>query len=927
MAYIVPRVLISEEFSQLTVFGDAPLAALIIGPQFDLNRYNNAAEKSFTAVVNPDDEALANNYQYSADVIYAFPNKKDGTIVDKSFTKVYLEKAKVEYYPNDSASTGGGITRLAVPNLSPTKYYSNRFSATNLVFKSLNGTDRSTDFSLRDVKAGDLLDINDGVTTTSLKVKTLHASKIAAAIGSVTNDSANAATHILAIAAAPVAVGTPVATLPANTTGAYVGHKQLGIVSDVFTVEVTTTGNHTAARFKITSASGAFDAKLDQALVSDILTLDNTDTNTVRISFASSTGTLTVGDKWTLTVYAVVTRVTPTAALPYTGPNDLTYKLKVVKGGPLYNGSNADVCARIAVSSDNIDSSGIVNVQATTAFKVGSYGLTVTFAGGSSNGGLVLGDIYYVPVTAIADDKVNIIETYETLPTTLTDGTGTYSITAMSLVKDFEVKQAIVNNSVDLNWEIDEAGATITINSGIITTEENLLNGAVNLELPVLAGKIFVEHRDLVTTNSLSVSAVSTSAEVEAKFGKITVDNPIAQGVYDAVLNAAGVVVYCVALGSNDLDGYIQALNLAEQAQTYYGVVPLTFDADIQDAVVAHVNAMSTAENARWRVAWLSTPIVESTLLYDLQENGTAWKATVADDPLAAGTQYTLVTGTGTTFVTDGVRPGDKVLINFRLNSVGDQIHDTYTVQEVRTETSLVLASGPSAAISPAIKIQVQRIYTKDEQITTLAAKGAAFNNRRVRVVFPPVTKNGAIEKDGYYLAAALAGLRSGVVPHQGLTNTELLGFTDLSMSVIGFTETQLNTLAESGLFIVTQKTIGATPYVRHQLTTDSTNANTIEDSKTSNTDSIAYGLMRVFSPFIGVYNVHPRAVLMMRAACDLELRFRQINTYTTRAGNQLISYEILKFEQDATFKDRVIVQINLEEPSPLNFVQITLFI
>src|ERR1035438_10459492 len=45
MSYSVPRVLINEEFQQIPVFSDNPLAALIFGPQYNLNRYSVAAEK------------------------------------------------------------------------------------------------------------------------------------------------------------------------------------------------------------------------------------------------------------------------------------------------------------------------------------------------------------------------------------------------------------------------------------------------------------------------------------------------------------------------------------------------------------------------------------------------------------------------------------------------------------------------------------------------------------------------------------------------------------------------------------------------------------------------------------------------------------------------------------------------------------------
>jgi hypothetical protein len=193
--------------------------------------------------------------------------------------------------------------------------------------------------------------------------------------------------------------------------------------------------------------------------------------------------------------------------------------------------------------------------------------------------------------------------------------------------------------------------------------------------------------------------------------------------------------------------------------------------------------------------------------------------------------------------------------------------------------------------------------------------------------VFPPKTKNADIEKDGYFLAAALAGLRSGVVPHQGLTNTTVLGFTDLSLAIKDFTDIQLNRLAEQGYWICTQAVVGATPYVRHQLTTDSENLNTSEDSITTNVDSISYGLRRALAPYIGKYNINPQSIFMVRTSIVKELKYRASNTYTVRAGNQLISFEILRLEQDTTFKDRVVCDVKIEVPYPMNFITVTLFV
>jgi len=139
------------------------------------------------------------------------------------------------------------------------------------------------------------------------------------------------------------------------------------------------------------------------------------------------------------------------------------------------------------------------------------------------------------------------------------------------------------------------------------------------------------------------------------------------------------------------------------------------------------------------------------------------------------------------------------------------------------------------------------------------------------------------------------------------------------------FTETQLDTLAENGVWIVTQDKKGGSAYTRHQLTGDTTNLNYSEDSITANVDVISYGLQAALRPYVGIYNITPGVLLKVRAAVDRELNYRLTNTYTEQAGNQLLSYDILSITQNAQFQDRIDVVIQLQVPYPMNFIVITL--
>jgi hypothetical protein len=480
------------------------------------------------------------------------------------------------------------------------------------------------------------------------------------------------------------------------------------------------------------------------------------------------------------------------------------------------------------------------------------------------------------------------------------------------------------------NWVPSEN--YITINQGLTTYDNGLVLTIDPVRLPITSAKLFVEHRDLLQDNVNAIDSVRSLAEVSTKLGTIHPDNPLAQGVYDAVLNAQNQIVYFIGVVTNDLPGYTNAIKISEKSDKVYSFVPMTFDRTIQDAVVSHVNAYSTPEVGRWRIAWISVEDKKTAIVYDLKEDGyTPYTATVSDDPLADGTQYKMVNVVGAKFIADGIRPNDTIRLNFRLNADGDVTYDEHVVDQVRTNTSLTLTRPLSTPISVPTKIQVVRHYTKSERARNIAYVGGEFNNRRVRCVFPDTFKYGNVEKPGYIAAAGLAGLRSGVVPHQGLTNSEYLGADDLTKVVVEFSQDDLNVMAEQGIWLITQEVVGATPYVRHQLTTDERSLNTSEDSITTNVDSISYALKRTLEPFIGRYNINPENLLVVRNAIIGELNFRAVYTRTVRAGNQLVSFDpatdIIRLEQNPTYKDRIDVEVKLHVPYPLNYISLKLIV
>lgn len=900
MAYTPPRLEIQQDFEAVPVFTDAPLAALIVGPQYNLVRY--ASEKA---------SALVGNYVSDADTTYNYPNRPTNTVVDTGYTQVYFDSAALQYFPNSALGTASAaLARVGT--------YTNRFRSTDLVFKTGNGTARSDVFSGRDVQVGDIAIItdNDSLVTTT-KVTNLVADVNAASVSSVSQGAGNAPTQSTSVAIVPADTYANIST--AVQTSTYVGYPALGVVSDTYTVVVTTGGNLSAVRFSVTSDNSVFTAKTNVALTTvsadaDILIVDNAAGNDVSVDFTGSTA-FVVGDTFEVNTVAQINRRTPTLTGTYTGAKDLVYTGTIVRGGPAYNGTNASTCAQIYFTSSGTDSAGPFNLAIDTDINAGNYGVKFQMPDPVSTTSFILNDAYVFTATAATAGDYKTLVFKDSIP--VGSGSPTYSVVLAKAKNDFIVPQ--LRSGGTANWT---SGAdSITITSDIYDTDTLLVGTDATLaQLPVISAKVYVQHRDLLRTKTGSLNILSDITLVESTLGTKSPDNPLAQGVYNALLSSGTVGVYYIGINTDDVAGYTTALGIAAKSNKVYGVVPLTKDTAVKDLVEAHVNGMSTSVNAKWRVAWLTGDVVTTEALYDLNGEDD-YTATVSDDPQADNTQYTLFTVAGAQFITDGVRVGDLIRYNYTTDITGAINYDTFEVAEVRSETSLVSATALSAA-SSAKKITVWRVYSKQEQAENFAARTG--NNRRVRVVFPGTLTLGDTTYESYFAAAALAGLRSSVAPHESLTNIEVPGFDGVA-ETLGFTDDELNTIADQGVWILTQDVLGGAVYTRHQLTTDRSSTKTQEDQFTSNTDSISYGLQAKLDPFIGKYNITPETKIVIYDTIASELRYRQTNTFTSRGGNQLLGFEITKFEQNSTFRDRLDIGIRVDEPYPFNNGEITI--
>lgn len=423
-------------------------------------------------------------------------------------------------------------------------------------------------------------------------------------------------------------------------------------------------------------------------------------------------------------------------------------------------------------------------------------------------------------------------------------------------------------------------------------------------------GVLFPSFRSLQKGSVLEpIQRFTTSAQIVDAFGKIDPDNTLAFGLQAALRGSQGKAVYGARVRDNTVAAYLEVLKKAEQVRNLYAHAPLSYDIDVQLAVKTHVEAMSTWDVKRWRRAYAAVDIVAERELLE-----------VSDNVVAQGDAFgNLVVVTGTVdFVTLGVEAEDIV----RYNAVD------YVIESVVGPDTLVLKEDASA-IDGAISIwkgdtgRAQSLYAAD--------RAKQLNSRRM---IPVWTDRGqildadasAVVVENFFLSAEVAGLRSAALPQQGLTQTEVEGVTSTPLMRTKYTEADLNLAASNGVFIITQDAEDTPVYIRHQLTSRTSQGPLYyEDSVGANVDEISFMLDDVTRGYIGKFNATPDTVRTIRNRITEELYNRSKSDRRIQIGPQILNFakEDVTVEIDPVLRDRINITVRVTVPLPLNTIVI----
>ena len=904
----------------------AGLRPVIIGPRAGLHRFAVATEKTAIAL---------GAYDPTVDESYAYPGKATGSAVDLTYVKLYADDADLLYFTKLIGVSG---------TCQPSSTYPNRVRASAYVFKTANDVDRSADFYDRDVTVGDVVQLRRSGTTFETSVTGFLGETVAAVTSAATTDANNPATQTLSASVTQI-IGTPVNDVVATVDASGYDSLADGYINRTYTVTVTqasTGGDATTARLSVVSADGLDDdadvtpAAFGAATAIGTKGLEVTFAIDTSHSSAASYGIdeddFVAGQQWTVVVAQAFTKPVPTSAGTYTGTRDTTYIVTVTRGG-LYTGTDPQITV---TTTNGADSSGPTDVTAAaTATAVGQYGVTVAFSGTA----LRKGDVYYIPVTAATEGAVRTLLLKDSAPSAML---GQEVDLRLFVRRDgLLIPRTRALPSPATNWARDEDG--IDVEAGIYIIDSEFTDGDDPVPLPLYAGTLYAEYREWLTTGEGTVYKVATPEDAVTNFGAADPDNPIGYGVYMALQNTAGQllddpldaaatttdVVVGVNLGGDPTDTtlWTTALELVEDDDEAYQIVPLsTLDA-VHDLVVAHVTAQSADAVGFYRAAWLPATLNETAAIVseDTTDDGEAATATIAADPDATPTAYTIVTGSSNSeFVDKGVRAGDTLRINYGTDDYGDETYDEYEVEAVISNTTLRLVTGPSAAIGVARMFEVWRAYTGNEMVAQLTALAATRDSDRVSLVWPDAVGIGGETISGYYGCCALAGLAGSVASHQALRNVRVAGIDDATRTSRFFTAAQVNDLRAGGVAVITQTPAGEV-YVASDSTTDPTGVATINRMIRHHADMLRKAVQTEFAPYVGSGNTVGNLQTLLDAALyALVLRLKGSNFVVelgTPVGAMTISAVTVAAGSDVATVDIAVSGL----PVPLNQIRVSI--
>lgn len=590
-----------------------------------------------------------------------------------------------------------------------------------------------------------------------------------------------------------------------------------------------------------------------------------------------------------------------------------------------------------AVTSNEVTLSGpIVSSTAATPVTVtsstGASGVTAVTL--SSTAGLAAGQSlislsgtssYYTAGTYIATVGSTGV-TLSSGVTAASNSTFTFSKLLYSLQSTLLVNENIASSE----YTVDTVNDQVMGLSGPVVNVAEFNTAAENRSLRDGSGKLLVSYRALRTpTATESLIPIETASDITEKLGTIDLENELAFGANEAFSGSQGKTIYALRVADDTTTAYSAALKKIEATDMVYALTPMTDKQTVQQLVATHCESMSQKDVKNFRRCYVGTDSPgEYAALSRYDGSVIEVDITVSN----AGIVLDVATA-GVNLLTAGLVEGDIVKM---IDSNGNYTGSEYTISAVTDANTAYLSSGPTTSQTE-VFAEFWKADTPESQAAYVADVSEALGSRRAVNVW---VENGTRIIDGVrtvipnkYVAAEVAGLRSAVIPWQGLTLTEINSITDAPAMYTRYTNSLLNTVAAAGTFIITQEAESGGVFIRHQLTTQSNEGSlAYEDSIGVSLDSISFKIKDALNVFVGRKNVTRQTLDEIYDATWTILNDAttssaisdygpQLNGFTNKAGER----NKIDVAAHPTLKDRVQVYARLLMPLPLNTLEVVL--
>lgn len=493
------------------------------------------------------------------------------------------------------------------------------------------------------------------------------------------------------------------------------------------------------------------------------------------------------------------------------------------------------------------------------------------------------------------------------------------------------------------------ADLIVDANTGTVRIKQGLFYGPNGDQVTARGLPVYMAYDALrldVTpakrASDFNLVRVGRLTALEDELAPIDTQNPLALGMYFAMLNAPGLeVTGCGVDEVNDAaptgtaDAYARSFEFLESKEIY-SVVPMTHSPDVGSIAATHANIMSEPANGLERIVLLN-PMRPSRKSATLVASGA--RANVAGG--GVNIVETGLANLGALLAAAG-KPGPAYGIedNLYIMFEGDSKHyliasasgGTLTIEDgplTDNEDGFYFDNGGTPIFDDMIvdrpftvAIRGSALANRTDEAVAYADLGRGYRSKRVIVTVPDTVKTtlDGLEAavPGYYAAAAIAGRKASKNPSQPLTEDSLAGFTGVVGSQERYSEPQLRIMAGGGLWILYQEAEGQPIRTRHQLTTDVSTLLARESSITDALDYAAKTLRSTFRNFVGRFNITTGLIEALNLVCD------GVADFFLQSG-LFASFNVVELKQNVDNPDELSVIVDIETLKPLNKIRVTM--